>query len=257
VIPEIKVELAESVMSITISRVDKKNAITNDMYGAIADAIAQAHSDSNVRAVLIQAEGDAFTAGNDVAEFAAEAAGNGPAVRQVVRFVESIARATLPIVAAVQGKAVGIGTTMLLHCDYVLLAEDAQLITPFVNLALVPEAASSYLLPLRIGHVRAFEMFALGDPLNAPDAVAWGVANKVVPAAELHAEARRIAGKIAARPTGSLTAMKRLMRDAERLITQVDSERSSFLQRLASGEAKEAFAAFAQKRKPDFTKIAR
>jgi enoyl-CoA hydratase/carnithine racemase len=146
---------------------------------------------------------------------------------------------------------------MLLHCDVVLLAQDAQLITPFVNLALVPEAASSYLLPLRIGHARAFEMFALGEPVDAQTAVAWGIANKVCANDQLRTEARRIAGQIAARPGGSLSAMKKLMRDAEKLVSQMDSESARFMERLASAEAREAFAAFAEKRKPDFTRLAR
>jgi enoyl-CoA hydratase/carnithine racemase len=253
-IPEIQVAFDNGVLAVTISRPDKKNAITNDMYGALADAIARANTESEIRVLLIQADGDSFTAGNDVSEFAAEAAGNGPKERQVARFLQGLANATVPIVAAVQGKAVGIGTTMLLHCDYVLLSEDAQLMTPFVNLALVPEAASSYLLPLRIGHSRAFEMFALGEAVSAHAAVAWGIANKATPATDLHAEARRIAGKIATRPNGSLTATKRMMRDAERLIAQMNDERATLLERLVSAEAKEAFAAFAQKRKPDFTK---
>ena len=256
--PEIKTELSSSgVLAVTISRPDKKNALTNDMYGALADAIAKANDDDEIRVLLIQADGETFTAGNDIAEFAAQATGNGPKERNVFRFLRGLANATVPIVAAVQGKAVGVGTTMLLHCDYVLLSEDAQLITPFVNLALVPEAASSYLLPLRIGHVKAFEMFALGGPVSAEAAVAWGIANKVIPAAELRAEAHRVAEKIATKPVGSLTAMKRLMRDAERLVAQMDGESAIFLERLASDEAKEAFAAFAQKRQPDFTRIGR
>jgi enoyl-CoA hydratase/carnithine racemase len=145
---------------------------------------------------------------------------------------------------------------MLLHCDYVVLAQDAQLITPFVNLALVPEAASSYLLPLLIGHVRAFEMFALGEPLDAQTAVAWGIANKVCPNDQLRGEARRMAEKIASKPAGSLRAMKALMRDAERLVSQMNGESTKFQERLGSAEAREALAAFAEKRKPDFTKVA-
>ncbi|CAG9262650.1 enoyl-CoA hydratase [Paraburkholderia unamae] len=254
---EIKVALSDGVLIATLSRPDKKNAITNEMYGALADAVARANEDDEIRVLLIQAEGDTFTAGNDIAEFAAQATGNGPDERHVLRFLRALATATVPVVAAVQGKAVGVGTTMLLHCDYVLLAEDALLITPFVNLALVPEAASSYLLPLRIGHARAFEMFALGDPVPADAAVTWGMANRITGVAELHTEARRIAGKLAARPNGSLTAMKRLMRDAERLVTQMDDESAVFVERLASAEAREAFMAFAQKRQPDFTKIVR
>jgi enoyl-CoA hydratase/carnithine racemase len=255
--PEIRTEISEGVLTVTISRPDKKNALTNDMYGALADAIAKANEDDDIRVLLIQADGDIFTAGNDVSEFAAQAVGNGPKERNVLRFLRELATATVPIVAAVQGKAVGVGTTMLLHCDYVLLSEDAQLITPFVNLALVPEAASSYLLPMRIGHVRAFDMFALGDPVPANAAVTWGIANKTTSVAELRSEARRIAGKLASRPNGSLTAMKQLMRDAEKLVAQMDSESAVFVERLASAEAKEAFTAFAQKRQPDFTKIAR
>jgi enoyl-CoA hydratase/carnithine racemase len=255
--PEIRTEISEGVLTVTISRPDKKNALTNEMYGALADAIAKANDDDAIRVLLLQADGDIFTAGNDVSEFAAQAVGNGPKERNVLRFLRELATATVPIVAAVQGKAVGVGTTMLLHCDYVLLAEDAQLITPFVNLALVPEAASSYLLPMRIGHVRAFEMFALGDPVSADAAVTWGIANKTTSVAELRVEARRVAGKLASRPNGSLTAMKRLMRDAEKLVAQMDSESAVFVERLASAEAKEAFTAFAQKRPPDFTKIVR
>src|SRR2546422_708334 len=139
---EVNVELADGVLTITLARADKKNALTNAMYGALADAIESAASNPQIRVMLIQGEGDLFTAGNDVGEFAAQSSGNGPAERHVVRFLHSLARATVPLVAAVQGKAVGVGTTMLLHCDVVVLAEDAQLITPFVNLALVPEAAS-------------------------------------------------------------------------------------------------------------------
>jgi enoyl-CoA hydratase/carnithine racemase len=255
--PGIQVELSSGVLTVTISRPDKKNALTNVMYGALADAVVRANTDSEVRVLLFQADDEIFTAGNDVSEFTAESEGDGPKERNVARFLRALANATAPIVAAVQGKAVGVGTTMLLHCDYVLMSEDAQLITPFVNLALVPEAASSYLLPLRIGHGRAFEMFSLGDPVPAASALAWGIANRVTTAAELRAEARRIADKIASKPVGSLIAVKRLMRDAERLVAQMDSESATFLERLASPEAKEAFAAFAQKRKPDFLKIAR
>jgi enoyl-CoA hydratase/carnithine racemase len=255
VIPEVKTDLTSGVLTLTLSRNDKKNALTNEMYRVLADAIQGAETDEAVRVVLIEAEGEIFTAGNDLGEFAAEAAGNGPAVRQVERFLRTLARATVPIVAAVQGKAVGIGTTMLLHCDYVLLAEGAQLTTPFVNLALVPEAASSYLLPARIGHARAFAMFALGEPLPAEEAVKWGIANRLVPAAQLQAQAREMAQTIAAKPRGSLTAMKRLMRDAESLVAQMDRESATFVQRLGSAEAREAFLAFAQKRPPNFAKL--
>ncbi|QQX86637.1 enoyl-CoA hydratase/isomerase family protein [Cupriavidus necator] len=248
---EVKTELVAGILTVTLARPDKKNALTNEMYGAIADAIEGA-SAGNVRVILVQGEGDSFTAGNDLGEFAAQAAGSGPAKRHVERLIHALANTNVPVVAAVQGKAVGVGTTMLLHCDYVLLSEDAQLITPFVNLALVPEAASTYLLPLRIGHARAFEMFAFGAPVSATNALAWGIANRVVPNAELRSEARRIAEMIAAKPSGSVTAMKQLMRDVARLVSQIDAERAIFSQRLQSAEAREAFAAFAEKRTPKF-----
>lgn len=254
-ISEVKTDLINGVLAITISRVEKKNALTNEMYGALADAIEAAETDNQTRVVLIQADGDIFTSGNDVGEFAAHATGNAPKERHVVRFLRSLAQATVPIVAAVQGKAVGVGTTMLLHCDYIILAQDAQLITPFVNLALVPEAASSYLLPSRIGYARAFGMFALGEPLPAELAVTWGIANKAVPAGELRDEARKIAEKLATKPLGSLKATKRLMRNEEKLVAQMDRESAMFVERLASPEAREAFMAFAQKRQPDFSKI--
>ena len=253
--PEIRTEQANGVITITLARPEKKNALTNEMYAALADIIEGIERDSSIRVLLFQGDGDMFTAGNDMGEFAAIASGKGPSERHVHRFLRALAKATVPIVAAVHGKAVGVGTTMLLHCDYVLLAEDAQLITPFVNLALVPEAASSYLLPLRVGHVRAFEMFAMGEPLDAQTAVAWGIANRVCNNDQLRAEARRMAERIAAKPAGSLSAMKALMRKAEALVAQMDSESAKFQERLTSAEAREAFAAFAEKRKPDFSKV--
>lgn len=252
---EVKTHRAGGILTTTIARSEKKNALTNAMYGALADAIDSAASDREIRVILIQGEGDSFTAGNDIGEFAAQAAGSGPAERHVFRFLDSLARTNLPLVAAVQGKAVGVGTTMLLHCDYVILSEDAQLITPFINLALVPEAASSHLLPLRIGHARAFEMFAFGDPLPAVTALTWGIANRVVSNAELQGEARRAAERIAAKPHGSMTAMKQLMRDVAKLESQMNAERAIFARRLESDEAREAFTAFAEKRQPDFTRI--
>src|SRR5690606_4389639 len=160
------------------------------------------------------------------------------------------------VVAAVQGKAVGVGTTMLLHCDYVLLAEDAELIAPFINLALVPEAGSSLLMPLRIGHVRAFEMFALGEPVAARDALAWGLANKVVARDQLRAETRRMAGLLAKKPAGALALAKGLLRDTEAVLGRMERESAIFSAQLRSEEARGAFRAFAETREPDFDSIA-
>lgn len=253
---DITVDLSSGVLSITFTRPQKKNAITNQMYRVLADAMERAESDRHVRVVLFQSTGDSFTAGNDLQEFAAMSAGTQSGTLHGTRFIRALATATVPLVAAVQGRAVGIGTTLLLHCDYVLVAENATLTTPFVNLALVPEAASSLLLPQRIGYVRAFEMFALGEPLDATSAVAYGVANRVVSMHDLATEARGIADKLAAQPAGALRATKQLMRDAETLSARTESEMRIFRERLRSAEAREAFAAFGEKRQPDFTKFA-
>ncbi|MEC5406525.1 enoyl-CoA hydratase [Paraburkholderia sp. MPAMCS5] len=252
---EIKIEHRAGVLILTIARPDKKNALTNAMYGALADAIDSASSDSETRVIVIQSEGDLFSAGNDIGEFAARASGHELKERHVDRFLRALASTSIPLVAAVQGKAIGVGATMLLHCDHVILAENAQLITPFIDLALVPEAASSILLPLRIGYARAFEMFAFGAPLPAATALAWGLANKVVPNADVQSEARRAAERIASKPSGAMIAMKRLMRDSEQLVSQIDVELDVFAKRLQSDEAREAFAAFSEKRKPDFSRI--
>jgi len=252
----IRIEHRDHILTLTFARPDKKNALTNAMYGALADAILAAETDKAVRAIVLRGEGDMFTAGNDVGEFAMMATGAFKGERHVSRFLEAITRSTQPLVAAVQGRAVGIGTTMLLHCDFVLLAEDAQLSTPFVSLALVPEAASTMLMPLRIGHARAYEMFALGETMDAKTALQLGIANRVVPLEKLHAEAAAIAERLARQPAGSLAATKRLMRNAEVLAAQIGAESQCFAERLQTAEAREAFTAFAEKRPPDFTKVA-
>lgn len=252
----IKSERKDRVLTLTFARPDKKNALTNVMYGALADAIVAAGTDKATRVIVLRGEGDMFTAGNDVGEFADMATGAFRGERHVSRFVEAIARSTRPLVAAVQGRAVGIGTTMLLHCDFVVLAEDAQLSTPFVNLALVPEAASTLLMPLRIGYARAYEMFAFGEAMDAKTALQLGIANRVVPLSKLHMEAAMVAARLARLPAGSLAATKRLMRNAEVLTAQIGAESECFAARLQTAEAREAFTAFAEKRPPDFARLA-
>ncbi len=246
---------AHGVLTLTLARPDKMNALTNAMYAALADALISAETDAAVRAIVIRGEGAMFTAGNDLAEFAATAAG-AAGESHVVRFLSALAGATKPLVAAVNGRAVGVGTTMLLHCDYVVLAEDALLSTPFVNLALVPEAASSLLLPARVGYARAFEMFAFGKPITAAQALDWGIANRVVPVADLHGAAHQTAELLAKQAAGSLKQTKLLMRQAHAVAAQMDLEGVQFSERLRSPEAREAFTAFAQKRAPDYSKFA-
>ena len=252
----IKIANDGGILKLTMARPDKKNALTNAMYAALADAIEAAETDAAVRVILIRGEGDMFTAGNDVGEFAAIATGAVQGERHVGRFLHALARSSRPLVAAVQGRAVGIGTTMLLHCDLVVLAENALLSTPFVSLALVPEASSSLLMPARIGYARAFEMFALGEPVDAASALAWGLANRVVPLDKLDAEAGALAARLARQPAGSVSATKRLMRNPETLLAQIHAEGERFEERLKTKEAREAFTAFAERRPPDFLKLA-
>src|SRR5258706_10836060 len=252
----IKAEIANGVMTLTLSRVDKKNALTNAMYSAMSDELEHAEKDPAVRVVLFQGDGDSFTAGNDLVDFSAQANGKDTGESLAFRFIRNLGKATCPLVAAVQVNAVGVGTTMLLHCDLVFLADTAKLMTPFVNLALVPEAASSWLLPARIGHVRAYAMFALGEPLDAATALACGLANAVVPASELRAKARQAAEALTKRPAGSLNQTKALMRDVDKIAAQIAREGALFRERLQTGEAREAFAAVAEGRKPDFSKVA-
>jgi enoyl-CoA hydratase/carnithine racemase len=252
----VRIENRNGIITLTLARPDKKNALTDAMYGTLADTIVAAESDPKARVLLLRGEGDMFTAGNDVGEFAAVATGKSEDSRNVVRFIQALARCTRPLVAAVQGRAVGIGTTMLLHCDLVVLADNAQLSTPFVSLALVPEAASSLLMPHRIGHVRAYEMFALGETVPAKTALEWGLANRVVPLDKLDVESTRLAERLARQPAGALVATKRLMRNGEALVAQMATEGEQFARRLRTAEAREAFLAFAERRPPDFTKVA-
>lgn len=252
----VNTEIANGVMTLTLRRPEKKNALTGAMYDALSDALKRAEADTSIRVVLFQGDGDSFTAGNDLADFASQARGESAVDSPAHRFIQTISEASKPLVAAVQGNAVGVGTTMLLHCDLVYLADSARLITPFVNLALVPEAASSWLLPLRIGHVRAYAMFALGEPMEAAAALACGLANAVVPQGELRKRAHDAAMTLTKRPAGALSLTKKLMREHRRIATQIAEESLLFKERLTTPEAREAFAAFAERRPPDFTKIA-
>jgi enoyl-CoA hydratase/carnithine racemase len=247
------VETSGGVLTLTLNRPEKKNALTGAMYETLGSAIDAAAHDSEIRCIVLQGNGDSFTAGNDLSEFAAVSSGDRAGASGNV-LVTALARATTPIVAAVHGRAVGIGTTMLLHCDLVFVSPDTLLTTPFVNLALVPEAASSMLLPARIGHARAFAMFVLGETVDGPTAVAWGLANALVPLAELRPRARAAAETIAARPPAAVTLTKRLMRNAAALAAQIDEESRHFAAQLRSAEAREAFAAFREKRPPDFSR---
>jgi len=252
----VRVLVDNGVLRITLARAEKKNALTNAMYAALGSALERAESDAGIRAVLLDADGDAFTAGNDLADFAAVAAGT--LAREDIKahlFLNALARARKPYVAAVQGLAVGIGVTLLMHFDLVFVAENARLSTPFVNLGLVPEAASSWLLPARIGHARAFAMFALGESIDGRTAASIGLVTAALPTQEVAAKALLAARALAARPPAALQATKQLMRDAAAIVGVMDREREIFDERLKSAEAAEAFLAFRQQRAPDFSKL--
>lgn len=250
---QVLTQLADGVLSVSLNRADKKNAITQAMYEALAAATERAQTDPAVRVILFRGEGDAFSAGNDIGDFIALGSqGAGPDDMPVFRFLKALAHLEKPAVAAVRGRAVGIGLTLLLHCDLVVVAEDALLSAPFVNLALAPEAASSLLLPAIVGHPRAFEIFALGEPISGVKAEQWGLANRAVPAAEVDALALELAGKVAARAPNSIRKTKALMRDAERMWALMLREGEAFGSQMRSPEAMEAFMAFSQKRAPVF-----
>lgn len=251
----IRVEKAEGVLAVTFDRPGKKNAFTREMHAAVAAALNAANEDREVRAVLLQGEGDSFTAGHDITEFAAINAGGEPAPASGEPLLMALAQARKPLVAAVQGRAIGIGFTLLLHCDLVYVAEDALLSCPFVDLALAPEAASSLLLPARVGHARAFQLFALGETIGGRTAAAWGLANAAVPAAEVRGQARAAASALAAKPPTALAATKALMRDIPAVSRRIEEELTQFYARLRSPEAEEAFQAFFQKRRADFSRF--
>ena len=247
---------AGGVREIMFARPEKKNALSNAMYRSAREALEDAQASPDVRVVLFAGEGEAFTAGNDLGDFAKAAAAAGEANEpEAHRFIEALARAEKPIVAAVAGLAVGVGMTMLLHCDLVYVSDTAKLSAPFINLGLSPEAASSLLLPARIGHVRAFAAFALGEAISGAEAVSLGLANQMTPRDEVLGTARAAARTLAAKPLGSVIATKRLMRDAAALARQIEAESRVFAERLTSEEAREAFRAFAERRPPNFVQL--
>lgn len=248
---DVLIQTADGVTTIAFNRPEKKNAITDAMYGAVADALDAAAADDAIRAVIITGEGPDFTAGNDISTFAAVAAGQADITESnVQRFLTSISTFPKPAIAAVTGRAIGVGVTMLLHCDLVYVAEDAILAMPFVDLGVVPEAGSSRLLPARIGHVRAFALFTLGEPLGGKDAVTLGIANATLPANEVLRAAQAAARTLAGKPASSLIATKKLMRDAEAIQAAIRADDAAFLKQLSSPEAAAAFAAFAARKKP-------
>ena len=247
-------EAANGVLRIEMRRADKKNALTREMYTALEAALDNAAADDSVRVVLFLGSPGVFTAGNDIADFleAPPRTEDAP----VLRFLRRLIAFEKPVVAGVAGMAVGIGTTMLMHCDYVVASEDAQFVVPFVNLGLCPEAASSLMLPLAIGHKRASEMLMFGDRVSAAVALDWGIVNAVQPNDQLVETAGKRAAMLAAKPPGALRATKMLLRRGVAALAAetLSVEAREFATLLDSPAAKECFAAFLQKRAPDPSK---
>lgn len=237
------------VRIVRMNRPEKKNALTLAMYDAMAEAIEEAQTNVGVRCLLIAGHDSGFCAGNDLNDFVAMAQG-GALGAPILRFLHALARAEKPLVAAVAGRAVGVGTTMLMHCDHVVASDNAVLSTPFVSLGLVPEAASSLIAPRLMGHARAFALLVMGRPLGAADAKEAGIVNAVVPAAELEAQALAAARAIAALPAEGVTMSRRLMRGSVgEIAARIDTEAAAFKARLASPEAHAAFAAFLNRKR--------
>ena len=252
---DILTHVERGVMTITLNRLDRKNSITSAMYGAMADALAMAESDATVRVAVLQGHETVFSAGNDIGDFL-----NKPPAGMdspVFRFLRGIATFPKPLLAAVCGPAVGVGTTLLFHCDLVYAGDNAAFSMPFVNLGLCPEAASSLLVPQMLGYHRAAEALLLGEPFMAEAALEVGLVNRVVPPTEANGVAQAAAQKLAAKPLSSLVETKRLMKKGQQqlVLQQMADEGQSFSRMLGEPAAKEAFGAFMEKRKPDFSKV--
>lgn len=251
---DILTDTTDGVMTITFNRPDKKNSITAAMYAAMAAALAQAREQDTVRVVVFQGSDTVFSAGNDIADFLDKPPSGLDA--PVFRFLFGIADFPKPIVAAVCGPAVGIGTTMLMHCDLVYAGDNAAFALPFVNLGLCPEAASSVLVPQMLGYHRAAEALLLGEPFMAEAALEVGLVNRIVPPTEARNLAQAQARKLAAKPITSLVETKRLMKQGQAQLVrqQMTEEAASFGRMLGEPAAREAFTAFMEKRKPDFAR---
>ncbi|WP_426191959.1 enoyl-CoA hydratase [Massilia sp. DWR3-1-1] len=251
---------ADGILTIAFNRPERKNAITGAMYQTMADALVDADTDNAVRAIVFFGRPEIFTAGNDLEDFLKNApvGGTADAARPVYQFMRALAGSSKPVIAAVSGAAIGIGTTMLLHCDMVYAADNAKFCMPFVQLGLCPEFASSVLFPAVAGYPRAAEKLLLGESFSAQEAFEMGMLSKVLPLDELQPYALRQAAKLVALPAASVRATKALMKQPKQagIETAIGAEIELFSAMLRAPEAKEAFTAFFEKRKPDFSKFA-
>ena len=251
-IDDIETSRDGATLIIKFARPAKKNALTVAMYSRLNVVLTGAADDKTVRAVVFGSTSETFTAGNDLGDFMQNppTGDDSPAFR----FINLLARFEKPMIAAVDGKGIGLGLTMLLHCDFVYLSERASLVAPFVNLGLVPEAASSLLLPRLMGHVRAAEILLLGEPIDAKHALALGLANAVLPPDQVMPKALETARKLAEKAPTAVKLTKALMKDSAAVVERMQQEGAHFVGQLASPEVAEAIGAFFEKRKPDFSK---
>lgn len=238
-----------------LNRPEKKNAITGEMYDTLSDALEAGDRDENVAVHVFLGSNGVFTAGNDIGEFLTSSRGDQAVLTSVLRFVRLLPRVEKPMLAGVDGLAIGIGTTLLFHCDLVYASPSAYFQTPFLELGLVPEAGSSLLMPARLGYARAFEMLVLGKPVDAATMHNLGLLNAIVAGDELEARVLEVAAQLAHKPPTALALARRLLRgDVDALSRRTDEEAQIFGQQLRSVEAREAFQAFLEKRVPDFSK---
>jgi enoyl-CoA hydratase/carnithine racemase len=255
---KIEISVDNGVQVIRLLRADKKNALTGPMYDAISAALDGAEKGDAVAAHVFIGSGGVFTAGNDINDFMMRSRDGSQDVAPSQMFIQRLPKVSRPMIAAVDGLAIGVGVTMLLHCDLVYATPAASFRTPFVDLGLIQEAGSSVLGPLRLGHARAFELFALGEAWNAARAAEAGLVNAVVPAAELEAKALAAARRLAAKPRAALLAARRMLKGDPGLAAKAIAEEVAVYKELMrSPEAKEAFSAFLEKRPPDFAKARR
>jgi enoyl-CoA hydratase/carnithine racemase len=253
---DIITERSGSILRIQLNRPDKKNAMTSAMYISLADLLNDAAKDDQIRVVLWHGAGDSFTAGNDIQDFLENPPESGESPQ--ARLMKALIDFDKPIVVTVHGAAIGGGTTMLTHCDFVFASESTTFQMPFINLALVPEFGSSYSVPARVGYLRAAELVLLGKRFDAKRAAELGLVTRLVPEDKLLETANETARALAEKPPGALRACKRLMRSAMRdqLEHAIKLENEEFSARVQSAEGKEAFTAFIEKRKPNFGAVA-
>src|ERR1700704_1836201 len=251
---EIITERSDGILRVELNRPSRKNAMTSGMYIGLADVFNGAAKDETTRVVLWHGAGDSFCAGNDIEDFLKNPPGPGESPQ--ARLMDALLNFDKPLVAAVHGAAIGGGTTMLTHCDFIYAGESAKFQMPFINLAVVPEFGSSCSMPARIGHVRAAELILLGAPFDARRAAELGLVTEVVSDRDLLAKATETARKLAAKPAGALQASKRLMKQPfrEQIKAAMKAENEEFSAQVRSEDAKEAFSAFLEKRKPDFAR---